>query len=164
MKASFCPYCGDKLILKEIGDEGFVPYCPCCYKPIFNMAYTCVIVAVFNELNQVCVIKQSYGNKNFRLISGFVKMKDSLEETVIKEVNEEIGQTVVSLKYIKSFYQEKNENLMCGFMVKVNMKELKLSNEVSYAHFVDVNEALAELKDAKIAHELLNNIVRDEHD
>ena len=158
MRASFCPYCATKLILKPIGDEGNVPFCLNCSRPIFDISTPCVIVAVFNEKNEVALIRQSYGKKNLRLISGYVKLKDSLEETVFKEVKEEIGQDVIKLSYIKSFYQERNENLMAGFIAYVVAKDIVLSSEVTECKFYHLDEAISLLTEAKIAKSLLEEI------
>ena len=35
MKFTYCPDCGTALTPKEIGDEGLVPYCTRCKKPLF---------------------------------------------------------------------------------------------------------------------------------
>ena len=43
MKFTYCPDCGTKLIQKEIGDEGLMPYCENCKKPFFEMFSTCII-------------------------------------------------------------------------------------------------------------------------
>ena len=49
MKFTYCPDCGTKLIQKEIGDEGLMPYCENCKKPLFDMFSTCIIALVVNE-------------------------------------------------------------------------------------------------------------------
>ena len=49
MKFTYCPDCGTKLIQKEIGDEGLVPWCECCNKPFFDMFSTCIIALVADE-------------------------------------------------------------------------------------------------------------------
>lgn len=53
MRASFCPYCGLKLIKKEIGDEGLVPFCPKCNKPLFDHMIPCVIIVCYTTDNKI---------------------------------------------------------------------------------------------------------------
>lgn len=36
MRFTYCPDCGKKLIMKEIGDEGEIPYCDGCKKPLLD--------------------------------------------------------------------------------------------------------------------------------
>ena len=49
MRFTYCPDCGTKLIQKEVGDEGFMPYCDNCKKPLFDMFSSCIIALVANE-------------------------------------------------------------------------------------------------------------------
>ena len=48
----YCPYCGSRLIGKEIGDEGIIPYCENCNIPLWDMFTTSIITAVVNEYNE----------------------------------------------------------------------------------------------------------------
>lgn len=36
MKYTYCPHCGDKLMKKEIGDEGLIPFCERCSIPLWD--------------------------------------------------------------------------------------------------------------------------------
>lgn len=159
MKHKYCPYCGSSLTMKEIGDEGLVPYCLSCQKPIFDVMYPCVIIIVVNENKQVCLIKQSYGVDRFVAVAGFTKLGETLEQTARREVLEEINQHVDFLEYVNSYYQEKNENLMCGFVAHVKETNLVISSELSFAKFYEVNVALKLLENAKIAKQLLIDIL-----
>ena len=38
MRFAYCPHCGTKAILKEIGDEGLMPYCDQCQIPLWDMS------------------------------------------------------------------------------------------------------------------------------
>lgn len=49
MRFTFCPHCGTKLIGKEIGDEGVIPFCEKCSIPLWDMFTTSIIAAVVNE-------------------------------------------------------------------------------------------------------------------
>ena len=87
MKYTFCPHCGDKLIKKEIGDEGLIPFCERCSVPLWDSFTTCIITAVVNEENEVALIKQSYvSTANYVCVAGVMKLGESAEETVIREV------------------------------------------------------------------------------
>ena len=60
MHFTYCPHCGNKVINKEIGDEGMIPYCESCQVPLWDMFSTCVICAVVNEFDEIALIKQQY--------------------------------------------------------------------------------------------------------
>ena len=99
MKFLHCPYCGEKLIQMSIGDEGLMPFCNSCDKPIFDMFYTCTITLVVNELGEVALIKQGYVSQtNYVLIAGYIKSGESAELTAFREVEEEIGLRPTSLQ------------------------------------------------------------------
>lgn len=51
---------GKKLVHKEIGDEGLMPYCNKCERPIFDLPYTCIITLVVNENGEAALIRQGY--------------------------------------------------------------------------------------------------------
>ena len=56
MHFTYCPHCGTKAILKEIGDEGFIPYCDACRTPLWDMFTTSIICAVINEENEIALL------------------------------------------------------------------------------------------------------------
>ena len=60
MRFTYCPHCGTKLIRKEIGDEGMIPYCENCSVPLWDMFTTSIIAAVVNEYDEVALLQQSY--------------------------------------------------------------------------------------------------------
>ena len=60
MRFKFCPDCGTKLIPREIGDEGLVPYCEECKKPLFDMSSVCIIALVVNDAGEAVVMRQNY--------------------------------------------------------------------------------------------------------
>jgi NAD+ diphosphatase len=115
MRFTYCPHCGKELIKKEIGDEGLIPFCENCDKPLWDMFETCIITAVTNEENEVALIKQTYmTTETYVCVAGHMKIGESAEETVIREVKEEIGLDVKELKFIKTYPYEKKEMLMCA--------------------------------------------------
>ena len=74
MRFTFCSDCGTRLIPKEIGDEGEVPYCTNCERPLFDMFSSCIIVLVVNEKNEAALLKQSYlSQRYYTLVSGYMK-------------------------------------------------------------------------------------------
>lgn len=155
MKNDFCSICGNKLTLKEVGDEGLVPYCLNCNRPIFNHNSLCVILMIENELNQLMVIKQSYGFQKFVLVAGYVKYMATVEETIRDEVFEETGQIVDDFSFFKSIVHEKSDNLMLAFHVNVKMRLIKISKELSFATWMNIDEAIDALKEASLAYGLV---------
>ena len=162
MHFQYCPHCGKRLVLKEIGDEGRIPYCEQCRVPLWDMFTTSVICAVVNEKKEVALIRQAYVSAStYVCVAGIMKLGESAEETVRREVEEEIGQTVENVKYIRSYPYGKKEMLMLGFRADVKKKDLILSGEVDSAQWFSSEEALGKLREGSIAWQLVREVLDD---
>lgn len=160
MKFRYCPHCGKKLIKKEIGDEGFIPFCEKCEVPLWDMFTTSIIVAVVNEENEVALLRQNYVSQmNHVCVAGIMKIGESAEDTVVREIAEEIGLTVREIEYIKSYPYGKKEMLMLGYKAVVDKDDFTLSGEVDSAEWVKFEEALPLLREGSIAWELVKEVI-----
>ena len=163
MRFTFCPHCGNKLIKKEIGDEGMIPYCEKCKVPLWDMFTTSIICAVVNECDEVALIQQSYGEaKKYVCVAGIMKIGESAEDTVVREVKEEIGQDVHKVEFVKSYPYDAKEMLMLGFKASVKKAEFSLSGEVAIAEWVPFDKALCILKEGSIAWQLVKTVIERE--
>ena len=158
MKFTYCPHCGAKLIKKEIGDEGYIPYCEKCEVPLWDMFTTSIIVAVVNEYNEIALLRQNYvSTTNYVCVAGIMKIGESAEETVIREVKEEIGIDVDDIRFIKSYPYEKKEMLMLGFRASCKKKEFHTSGEVDAVEWVSLDKAPELLREGGIAWQLVKS-------
>ena len=81
MRFQFCPHCGTRAVLKEIGDEGMVPWCPECRLPLFPMFSTCIIALAVDEQGEVGLLRQGYISSQYHLlVSGYMKTGEAGEE------------------------------------------------------------------------------------
>lgn len=159
MRYTYCPLCSKKLTEQEIGDEGRVPYCEGCSRPFFDTFETCVIVGVMNEQGEIALIRQrSVSRENWVLVAGFIKKGDLVEETVKKEVAEEIGQHAKAVHYLQSYYHPSKELLMLGFVAFVDKRLFLLSSEVDEVAWFPLQEATALVREGSIAQEHIKNI------
>lgn len=160
MKFRYCPHCGKKLIKKEIGDEGFIAFCEKCEVPLWDMFTTSIIVAVVNEENEIALLRQNYVSQtNHVCVAGIMKIGESAEDTVVREIAEEIGLTVREIEYIKSYPYGKKEMLMLGYKAVVDKDDFTLSGEVDSAEWVKFEEALPLLREGSIAWELVKEVI-----
>lgn len=160
MRFSFCPHCGTKLIGKEIGDEGIIPYCENCSVPLWDMFTTSIIAAVVNEYGEVALLRQNYVSETkYVCVAGIMKLGESAEDTVVREVKEEIGQDVEKLEFVRSYPYEKREMLMLGYKVIVKKKEFRLSREVDSAEWIKFEKALSLLREGSIGWQLVKTII-----
>ena len=160
MRFTYCPYCGTELIGKEIGDEGIIPYCNNCNIPLWDMFTTSIIATVVNEYGEVALLRQNYvSTTKYVCIAGIMKIGESAEETVIREVKEEIGQDVESLEFISSYPYEKREMLMLGYKATVRKRDFKLSGEVDSVEWVKYENALSLLREGSIGWQLVKAVI-----
>lgn len=159
MKFNYCPQCGEELVLREIGDEGLIPFCTRCVTPYFDYFGHCIIAAVVNEFGEVALLKQEYVSKtNWVLVAGFIKLGETLEESTIREIDEETGQKVEMIRYVSSYYYEKKELLMIGFRCDVKKRAFNASKEVDMVEWYNFEEADKLLRDGSIAKQLLQSV------
>ena len=159
MRFIHCPHCGMKLIQREIGDEGKVPYCLQCEMPLWDMFTTSVICAVVNEYHEIALLRQDYVSKeNYVCVAGIMKIGESAEETAQREIKEEIGLNVEKLEYIKSYNYAKKEMLMLGYKATVRKKEFVLSDEVDDVEWVPLHKALEKLREGSLAWQLVQTV------
>ena len=160
MRFTYCPHCGSKLIKKEIGDEGLIPFCEVCSVPMWDMFTTCIITAVVNEYKEVALLKQSYlTSVKYVCVAGHMKIGESAEETVIREVKEELGLDVEELTFIKTYPYEQKEMLMLGYKAEVKKADFVFSQEVDSAKWFSFDEALDNIREGSIAWQLVKEAI-----
>ena len=160
MKSKFCPFCGERTILKEIGDEGAVPYCASCGCALFDSPRPCVIVLAVNEKDEAVLIRQSYVSEKYPVcVAGYIKPRDRAEETAARELLEETGLRAESLRYIGSYPHTAKELLMLGFAVRVKKAPFFLSKEVDAAAWYSPEDALTAVKPGGAGQSLVRDCV-----
>ena len=149
MRFQFCPHCGSRTVPREIGDEGLVPWCDSCKIPLFPMFSTCIIALAVNEEGEVALLRQGYLSSQYHvLVSGYMKPGESAEVCAAREIREELGLEVSRLVLTGTYWLEKKDMLMIGFLARVQKKDFRLSQEVDQAVWLDPQQALTLLHPA----------------
>lgn len=160
MHFTYCPHCGNKLIDKEIGDEGLIPYCEPCRTPLWDMFSTCIICAAVNEFDEIALLRQEYVSANqYVCIAGIMQLGETAEETAIREIKEEIGLDVTKIHYIRSYFYDRKHMLMLGYKADVKKEEFVLSKEVDSVTWFPLSEALSKLREGSIAWQLVKEVI-----
>ena len=160
MKYKHCPECGEKLVPKEIGDEGLIPFCNSCEKPYFDVMLPCVIVAVVNEFGEVALLKQDFGRITaWALVSAYMKKGETLEDTLTREVKEETGHDVEEARYVGSYYSTERDLIMIGFVAFVKKRDFTASKEILDINWYSPSEALNALVEGSIAKRHFKRII-----
>lgn len=168
MRFKFCPDCGAKLIGREIGDDGNVPFCEQCNRPWFDIFYNCVIVLAKHG-DKYVLIRQHSGDgtiseDRYVCVSGYIKPGETAEQAAMREVTEELGIKPDAVHFISTYVYEKKQMLMTGFLAELPEGEFLLSDELITAQWFDENEAEIKLSCSSVAKLLLNDIKEKSHE
>jgi NAD+ diphosphatase len=113
----YCGRCGSKTELKK--DERAI-VCPECNLVVFPSISPAIIVAITCN-NKILLAKgKHYRGDFYALIAGYVDVGESIEETVIREVKEEVGLDVRNLRYYESQPWPFSSSLMLGFTAEAD--------------------------------------------
>ena len=115
MSAKYCHECGSELTEKELENEGIIPFCPKCNQyrfPMYNVAVSMIVIN--KETNKILLVKQ-YGKPFYILVAGYVNRTEQLEHAVSREIKEETGMNVSSIKFNRTSFYEPSNVLMCNF-------------------------------------------------
>lgn len=141
----FCGRCGERLVHDE---KERMMRCPSCGNLIYPKICPAVIVCVTHG-SQVLLTKYAGGTyRRYALVAGFTEIGETAEETVAREVMEEVGLRVRNLEYYKSQPWGFSGGLLMGFFCQVDGETAITldTNELSTAEWVDV-ESLRDMDD-----------------
>ncbi len=152
----YCIECGTELEEREVKREGMVPYCPTCQTfrfPNFNV--NCSMIVMNEERDHIALIRQ-YGGDEYILVAGYVCKGEDAEDTVVREVGEELGARVTSLKFNRTHYFPPSNTLMVNFTVTVGSEDLHPNEEIDSYRWFTLDEARANIKKGGLAQIFLN--------
>jgi NAD+ diphosphatase len=113
----YCGNCGAATLHKT--DERAI-VCPNCNTVIYPLIAPAVIVAVTCS-NKILLIRGQGSILGWHtLIAGYVDVGETLEETVKREVFEEVGIDVCNVRYYKNQPWPLTNSLMLGFVAEAN--------------------------------------------
>jgi NAD+ diphosphatase len=116
----FCGRCGSKTMEKP--DERAI-VCTGCHSVVYPKVAPAVIVAIVCDDKILLARNANFPNSWFSLIAGYVDTGESLEETVVREVKEEVGIDVTNVRYYKSQPWPFSGSLMIGFVAEADFTQ-----------------------------------------
>ena len=157
MEMNYCMHCGTRLVLREHKTEGHpVPWCESCgeYRyPVFN---TAVSMVVMNEAKDKVLLIRQYGRPHYVLVAGYVNRGEDAEDAARREVGEELGMTVTSLRFNHSHYFAPSNTLMLNYTVTVREPLPHPNAEVDDWNWFSIADARANIKPGSLAQAFLN--------
>lgn len=138
-KNKFCGACGVKMKHRE-GERVLI--CPSCGNTEYPSIAPAVIVGV-TDGDRILMTKYAGRDyKKYTLIAGFCEIGETAEDTVRREVMEEVGLKVKNIKYYKSQPWGFNSNMLFGFFAELDGEDgITLDkNELSTAEWMKQND------------------------
>ena len=134
----FCPHCAGKLIPSS-NDYGRI--CENCGKTFYAPISPAVITAIERDGKLLLAHNTAWPETRFSIIAGFVEPGERLEETVRREIREEVNIEVKNIKYFGSQTWPFPSSLMLGFTAEYLSGEIKPDGvEISKAGFYSPDE------------------------
>ena len=130
---SYCVKCGHELIEKENGIDGMIPYCSNCHEFRFPMFNSAVSALVLNPKKDKILLIQQYGHKD----------------------KEETGLTISSYEFNDNEYYARTNTYINNYIVVVEDESFHCNEEVDYAKWYDLKDAMNIIKPDSLAQELL---------
>ena len=97
--------------------------CPSCGRLIFPVIAPAVIVGVTDGDRIILTTYAGREYKRYALIAGFTEIGESAEQTVRREVMEEVGISVKNITYYKSQPWVYDSNLLMGYFCQADIPE-----------------------------------------
>lgn len=113
----FCGRCGNRM---QHNNNERMLFCEACNNSVYPYISPAVIVAV-TDGNRLLMTKYAGRDyKDYALIAGFSEIGEQAEETVKREVMEEVGLKVKNIRYYSSQPWSFSSSLLLGFFAEVD--------------------------------------------
>ena len=116
MNHKYCGRCGKELMFSPT-----IRSLKCvCGNEIFPTIAPAVIIGLLNKNHDKIMLTKYINGKNYALVAGFTEIGETLEETVKREVKEEVGLYVKNIKYYKSQPWGLSGSVLSGFWADID--------------------------------------------
>jgi NAD+ diphosphatase len=132
--------------------------CPKCGQKIYPRINPAVIIGVVDkENNRILLTKYRTGFAQNALVAGFTEIGETLEETVKREVMEEVGLNVTNIRYYKSQPWGIALDILAGFYCDVDgNRQIQMDeSELKYAKWVAPEDIILQNPDYSLTNEMM---------
>lgn len=157
----FCGRCGQYTVHKP---GAFERVCPSCHLALYPRISPSIIVRI-RKGDQILMARSPHFRPGaYGLIAGFVEAGENVEETVHREVKEEVGITITNLKYFGSQAWPFPDALMIAFTADYLAGELVLdAHEIEDANWYTYNNIPGRPSHSiSIAHKLIDDFITEQ--
>lgn len=150
----FCGRCASEMNHSKV-ERALV--CKSCGNTVYPKISPGIIVGIING-NKILLTKYT-GREytNYALVAGFTEIGETLEDTVKREVMEEVGLKVKNIRYYKNQPWAFSSSLLVGFFADLDGEDLvKLDqNELSKAEWFDRVDIPQETSNISLTHDMM---------
>lgn len=155
----YCGRCGKPLVHS---DKLRMLFCPDCGNQVFPKIAPAVIVGVMDGER---ILMTTYANREYKryaLIAGFTEIGETAEETVRREVMEEVGLKVKNIRYYKSQPWGFDSNLLLGYFCELDgTGDIRLDEEeLATAEWVHCRDIPDDVEGLSLTREMMT-VFRD---
>jgi len=131
-----CSRCGSPMRHSE---KERMLYCEACSFQVYPTISPCVIVGVYHGDRLLLTKYAGRAYNRYALVAGFAEIGESLEQTVHREVKEEVGLNVKNLRFFKSQPWPFTDTILAGFFAELDGEDTITlqEDELSLAVWVD---------------------------
>ncbi|WP_024330275.1 NAD(+) diphosphatase [Simiduia agarivorans] len=134
----YCGRCGKETVLRT---DDRCRYCQPCNHRYYPKVSPCVIMLVTRGDQCLLAVHERSTVQMFTALAGFVEPGETLEQAVVREVEEEVGLQVQGAEYIDSQPWPFPGQLMVGFLAEYKSGEISLQDqEITRAEWFHFNE------------------------
>ena len=157
----YCSSCGS--ILKDSETER-AKICKNCSEVFYPIISPAIIVAITKENKILLAHNNAYPDpKRYSILAGFVEPGESFEQTVAREVEEEVNIKIKNIKYCGSQSWPFPHSLMVGFTAEYDSGEIKVDGiEIGTADWFEVSQLPSIPPHGSISRALIDNFVRQQ--
>jgi NAD+ diphosphatase len=138
-----CPRCGGPTV---VINGGFVRHCAACGRDHFPRTDPAVIVAVVDLQDRLLLGGQKAWGNRVSVLAGFVEAGESLEQTIHREIGEEVDVTLSDLRYFGSQPWPFPRSLMVAFFGRAEGTSISVDlDEIAYAEWYTRDQLSAKL-------------------
>jgi NAD+ diphosphatase len=144
----FCGVCGGPAAAEEAGHSRRCANCGAQHFPRTDPAVIMLVAA-----GDRCVLSRRTGSATNRwtVLSGFVEPGETPEAAVVREVLEEVGVRVNTVRYLGSQPWPFPASLMLGYEAEAEFGELTVDEELEDARWFSRAEIMAAIQDGSLA-------------
>lgn len=151
---TFCGRCGKKMIHDE---KERLMRCPECGQMEYPKICPAVIVGVTDHDRIVLTKYAGRAYKKYALIAGFAEIGETIEDTVRREVKEEVGLHVKNIRFYKSQPWSFSDTLLMGFFCELDGSDkIKMDEEeLAVAQWCNREEVPVQEEDISLTSEMM---------